>query len=134
MISRPLNHPIDPFCHLKLCCRRDGTVAGAHDIRGWHCGGYRGRRQHGRHIQDHGAEPRNNRRDDIWCAIGVEDRLGELRIERAPISIPHDGLEESEWPVNQGRGFSGVDKCRQKDEVDDIRQTRDGLADDRPTL
>ena len=96
--------------------------------------GYRGHRKHGRGIQDHGAEPRNNRRDEVRCAVGVEDGPGELRIERAAVSIRHDGLEQREWPVNQRRGFSGVDECRQKDEVGDIRQLRDSLADDSPTV
>ena len=68
------------------------------------------------------------------AAVTVEDRLGEHGIEGAAISIPHDRLEEREWPVHQGGGRSRVHKGGQKAHVGDIRQFRDGLVDDFPTV
>ena len=118
--------------HLKLCFRRDGTVTG-HTT--YVDGGTRGVTRVSPAWPLHrgswgGAEEQSPRQPQVRCRR--RRSTGRTSDRKTPISILHDRLEENEWLVDQGRGLSGVDKCRQKDDVDDICQFRDGLADDCP--
>ena len=54
-------------------------------------------------IQNHRTQARRDGSDCLGLTVTIEDRLGESGVEGALLSGRHDGLEERDRPVGQGR-------------------------------